>query len=231
MKKFLLLALLVPVTALLFSSCAAITAKVATKENIDKLPEPLKSQIQELVRQQNAMAARFTSGTKKMFDAYSIIADAIGLKDTAAKLKAESQALNAGSSLADTRKAITRSEGLMKEVRSKMASSDKTTAVSKEKFASGIRTKNEAYMLEYSIGAEAAVQAAKGISAMRSASPLEKVMLLSSLDPLFFFARDIPKFQKQEKEFDGICKEYAKNRDIPMPTQALPTPKPANLSF
>jgi len=229
MRKSLVFALLVPVTALIFSSCAAITAKVATKENIERLPEPLKSQVQELVRQQNALSVRFTSGTKKMFDAYSIIADAIGLKDVAAKLKAESQALNAGSSLADTRKAITRSEGLMKEVRSKMASSDKTTEVSKEKFASGVRTKNEAYMLELQIGTEATAQAVKGINSMKSASPLEKVMLTATLDPLFFFARDIPKFQKQEHEFDGICKEYAKNRDIQIPTQALPTPKPANL--
>ena len=67
------------------------------------------------------MAVRFTSGTKKMLDAYGIIADAIGLKDVAAKLRAESQALKAGSSLADTRKAISRSEKIATEVRERSA--------------------------------------------------------------------------------------------------------------
>jgi hypothetical protein len=231
MRKFLLIAFLVPVTAVIFSSCAAITSKVATKENIEKLPEPLKSQMQELIRQQDAMALKFTSGTKKMFDAYSIIAEAIGLKDVAAKLRAESQALNAGSSLADTRKAISRSEGLMKEVRSKISASNNASEVSKEKFASGVRTKNEAYMVEYQIGLEAGVQAVKGISAIKNASPLQKVMLTATLDPLFFFARDIPKFQAQEREFDNMCKEYAKNRNIQIPTQPLPTPKATNIAY
>ena len=148
MKKFFLIALLVPLTAVIFSSCAAVTGKLATPERIAQLPEPLRSQLKEMIRQQNAMAARFTSGTKKMLDAYGIIADAIGLKDVAAKLRAESQALKAGSSLADTRKAISRSDGLMKEVRSKMSSSNNVTAVSKEKFNQGVRTKTEAYMIE-----------------------------------------------------------------------------------
>jgi hypothetical protein len=184
-----------------------------------------------MIRQQNAMAARFTSGTKKMLEAYGMIADAIGLKDVAAKLRAESQALNAGSSLADTRKAISRSDGLMKEVRSKMSSSNNVTAVSKEKFNQGIRTKNEAYMIEHQIGIEAGVQAIKGIAAMAKASPIDKVMLTATLDPLFFFARDIPRFQEQERKFDEICKEYAKNRNIQIPTQALPTPKATNTNY
>ncbi len=231
MRKFFLLALLVSATAVIFSSCAAVTGKLATPERIAQLPEPLRSQLKELVRQQNAMAARFTAGTKKMLDAYGIIADAIGLKDVAAKLRAESQALNAGSSLADTRKAISRSDGLLKEVRSKMSASNNVTAVSKEKFNQGLRTKNEAYMIEHQIGIEAGIQAVRGIAAMAKASPLDKVMLTATLDPLFFFARDIPRFQEQERKFDEICKQYAKNRNIVIPTQALPTPKPANLSF
>ena len=231
MKKFFLIALLVPVTAVIFSSCAAVTGKLATPERIAQLPEPLRSQLKEMIRQQNAMAARFTSGTKKMLDAYGIIADAIGLKDVAAKLRAESQALKAGSSLADTRKAISRSDGLMKEVRSKMSSSNNVTAVSKEKFNQGVRTKNEAYMIEHQIGIEAGVQAIQGIAAMAKASPLDKVMLTATLDPLFFFARDIPRFQEQERKFDEICKEYAKNRNIQIPTQTLPTPKASNTNY
>lgn len=231
MKKFFLIALLVPVTGVIFSSCAAVTGKLATSERIAQLPEPLRSQLKEMIRKQNAMAARFTSGTKKMLDAYGIIADAIGLKDVAAKLRAESQALNAGSSLAATQKAISRSDGLMKEIRTKMSSSNNVTAVSKEKFNQGVRIKNEAYMIEHQIGIEAGVEAVKGIAAMAKASPLDKVMLTATLDPLFFFARDIPRFQAQERKFDEICKEYAKNRNIQIPTQTLPTPKASNTNY
>jgi hypothetical protein len=229
MRKFLLVAFLVPVTAVILSSCAAVTGKLATPERIAQLPEPIRSQVQELVRQQKAMEARYTSGTRKMLEAYSTIAEAIDMKDVAAKLRAESQSLNAGSSLSDARKAISRSEGLMKEVRSKMGASNQVAKFSKELFMSGINKKNEAYMIQYQIGIDAGVQAIKGISAMKSASPLDKVMLTATLDPLFFFARDIPKFQEQERKFDDMCREYAKNRNITIPSKPLPTPKPANL--
>ena len=229
MKKFLLLALLVPVTALLFSSCAAITAKVATKENIDKLPEPLKSQVQELVRQQKAMEVRYTSGTRKMLEAYFVIADAIGLKKEVMLFKAQSDSLNAGSSLSQARKAVDQTADARKAVRAKIGASDAKSEFSKEKFVSGVRVKNEAYMIEYQIGIDAGLQAVKGISSMRSASPLEKVMLTATLDPLFFFARDIPKFQAQEREFDENCKKFAQVRGISLPPANLPTPKPSSL--
>ena len=229
MKKFLLIALLVPVTALLFSSCAAITAKVATKENIDKLPEPLKSQVQELVRQQKTMEVRYTSGTRKMLEAYFVISDAIGLKKEAMLFKAQADSLNAGSSLSQARKAVEQTADARKAVRSKIGAFDAKAEFSKEKFVSGVRVKNEAYMIEYQIGVDAGVQAVKGISAMRSASPLEKVMLTATLDPLFFFARDIPKFQAQEREFDENCKKLAQVKGISLPPANLPTPKPSSL--
>lgn len=227
MKKFLLIALLVPVTAIIFSSCAAITSKVATKENIEKLPEPLKSQVKELVRQQNLMNAKFTSGTRKMFEAYRTIMEAIGEKELAFKLKAVADSLDRPD--ADARVIVSKNQSLLKEVRSKISASNSKHAVSKETFTKGIRTKDEAYMIEYQLGVEAGVQALKGIAAMKSASPIQKVMLTATLDPLFFFARDIPKFQAQEREFDEQCRKFAEVKGIKLPPSKLPTPKPANL--
>jgi hypothetical protein len=63
------------------------------------------------------------------------------------------------------------------------------------------------------------------MNAMKSASVMEKVMLTATLDPLFFFSKDVPKFLAQEREFDVACKSYAKSYDIKIPTTALSTPK------
>lgn len=229
MRKILLVAFLVPVTAVVFSSCAAVTGKIATPERVAQLPEPIRSQVQELVRQQKAMEVRYTSGTRKMLDAYYIIADAIGLKKEAMVFKAQAAALNAGSSLTQARKAVAQTADARKAVRAKIGASDAKSEFSKEKFVSGVRTKNEAYMVQYQIGIDAGVQAMRGISSMRSASPMEKIMLTATLDPLFFFARDIPKFQAQEREFDESCKKYAQVKGITLPPANLPTPKPVSL--
>jgi hypothetical protein len=229
MRKILLVAFLVPVTAVVFSSCAAVAGKMATPERVAQLPEPIRSQVQELVRQQKAMEVRYTSGTRKMLEAYYIIADAIGLKKEAMVFKAEADALKAGSSLKQAQKAVEHTASAMKAVRAKIGSSDAKSEFSKEKFVSGVRAKNEAYMIEYQIGIDAGVQAAKGIAAMKSASPMDKVMLTATLDPLFFFARDIPKFQAQEREFDESCKKYAQVKGITLPPANLPTPKPVSL--
>jgi len=229
MRKFFLLAFLVSATAVIFSSCAAVTGKLATPERIAQLPEPLRSQVQELVRQQKAMEVRYTSGTRKMLEAYYVIADAIGLKKEAMVFKAQADALNSGSSLSQARKAVEQTADARKAVRSKIGASDAKAEFSKEKFVSGVRVKNEAYIIEYQIGIDAGIQAVRGISAMKSASPLEKVMLTATLDPLFFFARDIPKFQAQEREFDENCKRYAQVKGIKLPPTSLPTPKPSSL--
>lgn len=222
---------LLAASAFLFASCAAVTSKLATKENIEKLPEPLKGQIQQLVRQQEAIAVKYTAGTRQMLEAYATIAEAVGMKTEAAILRAESQALNAGSSLADTRKALSKSESVMKEVRSKLTASKGVAAVSKEKFAQGQQIKSAAYGVELAAAVDASVQAVKGIKAIKTASPMQKVMLTVTLDPLFFIARDVPKFLATERKFNDECVAYAKEQNIVIPTRSLPTPKLANLAF
>jgi len=232
MKKNILTSLLLAsAIAIILPACAMVTQNLATPERIAKLPEPIRSQVQQLVRQQQVLAHHFTAGTRKMIEGYATIAEAIDMKIEAAKLRAESKALNAGSSLDDTRKALSRSAPLIKEVRSKLSASKGVTLQSKAKFVEGHRIKNEAYVLELQLAEQASVQAVVGINAMRKASTMDKVLLTATLDPMFFFAKDVPNFLAEERNFEGICQQFAKNYNISIPKQSLPTPKLSNIAF
>ena len=227
MLKKVVLPLVVCGVALLFASCAA----VMTKERVAKLPAPIRAALEPMMARQDAIAKKFTSGTKKMLEGYALVADAIGLKKEAATLRAEANQLNAGSTYTDTRKAISRTDGIVKEVRNHMAKSKGVAAASKERFVQGVRTKNEAYAIQSALAVEASVEAVRGISLIAKASPLDKVLLTTTLDPLFFFARDIPRFLESERKFEQICQEYAKEQKISLPATNLATPKLANTNF
>jgi hypothetical protein len=227
MTKKIVLPLVVSGATLLFASCAA----VMTKERVAKLPAPIRTALEPMMARQDAIAKKFTGGTKKMIEGYSIVAEAIGLKIEAAKLKAQADALNAGSSLSDTRKALSRSEGLIKEVRSKMSSSKGVTVASKQRFIQGVQTKNQAYAIQSALAVEASVEAVRGVALIAKASPLDKVLLTTTLDPLFFFARDVPRFLEAERTFEETCQKYAKDQSIPLPKSNLATPKLAKVDF
>jgi len=219
-KSFTLLS-----AVIMLSSCAAITDKLATKENIAKLPEPLRSQVQTMVDQEHALAAKYASGTRTMLAAYADIADGVGLKTQAATLRAESQSLNSGSSLSDSRKALSRSKPLMEAVRNKLASSKGVETHSKEKFVEGVHKHTEAYVIEVGVATDAGMKAARAASSLKGASPMQIIMITPQFDPLYYMAKDVPNFLAQERKFNDICKEYAKERKISIPTAPLPTPK------
>jgi hypothetical protein len=234
MKKLLQvvgISLALPTAMLVFNSCAAVSSKLATPERIEKLPEPIKSELKRLLAYQKQVERKFTQGTKKMLDAYTTIAHAIGLKEKAMKIKAEADQLNDGSSMDDARKALNRSSGLIKDIQQTIASGNAKEAFSKEKFLEGYRKKNEAYVIEASLATEAVVQAVKGVQAIKKASPMEKVLLTTSLDPLFFIVRDVPNFLANERTFDENCQKYAQVKQLVLPKASLPTPKPMNLMF
>ncbi len=227
MKKYLIRNLMICGVAMSLGACAA----VMTPERVAKLPAPIRAALEPMMARQAAIARKFTSGTKKMLEGYSLVAEAIGLKKEAATLRAEAAALNAGSSLNDSRKAMSRSEGLMGEVRAKIGASKGVTLASKERFAEGVRAKNEAYMIEVALATEASIEAVRGVQLIAKASPLDKILLTTTLDPLFFFAKDVPRFLEQERKFEENCQKFAKDYSIVLPKRELPTPKLQSLSF
>lgn len=227
MIKRIVLPLIVTGAALLFASCAA----VMTKERVAKLPAPIRTALEPMMARQDAIAKKFTSGTKKMMEGYATVADAIGLKEQAAKLRAEANQLNSGSTFSDTRKAISRTDGIVKDVRNHMAKSKGVAVASKEKFVQGVRTKNEAYQIQSALAVEASMEAIRGIALIAKASPLDKVLLTTTLDPLFFFSKDVPRFLEEERKFELICQEYAKEQKIVLPKTNLATPKLAKADY
>jgi hypothetical protein len=227
MKKYLIRNLMICGVAMSLGACAA----VMTPERVAKLPAPIRAALEPMMARQAAIARKFTSGTKKMLEGYSLVAEAIGLKKEAATLRAEAAALNAGSTLSDTRKALSRTDGLVKEVRNHMAKSKGVTVASKERFIEGVRAKNEAYAIEVALAAEASIEAVRGIQLIAKASPLDKILLTATLDPLFFLARDVPRFLDSERKFEAICQEYAKEQKIVIPKANLETPKLQKLEF
>jgi hypothetical protein len=224
MNKYIKSAFII-VSAGALASCAMVSEKLATQENVAKLPEPLKSMVIQLRNEQKAVEAQYTQGTKTMLKAYSTIASAIGMKKEAAVLQAEASALKAGSSMSDARKALSRSKGAIAAVRDKVSKSKGVKVASAAQFAQGVQIKNQAYMIQLALATDASLKAANAIQKAKGANPFEIAILTSQLDPLFFIARDVPKFLAQERAFNEACKEYAKEQKISLPPMNLPTPK------
>ena len=225
MKKTITLTVVSAMVVSLLASCAMVSEKLATPENIAKLPEPLKSTVIQLRNEQKAVEARYTQGTKTMLKAYSTIAEAIGLKKESAVLKAQADTLNSGSSMNDARKAMSQSKAAISAVRDKISKSKGVKVESANKFAQGVQIKNQAYMVQFQLATDASLKAANAVQKAQGASPFEMAVLTSQLDPLFFIARDVPKFLAQERAFNEACKEYAKEHKISLPPMDLPTPK------
>ena len=225
MKKTPLRLLIVSSAALLLASCAMVTEIALPPERIAKLPEPIKSIVIQLRKEQKAIEARYTQGTKTMLKAYATIGEAIGMKKQAGILFEESKSLGEGSSMNDARKAMSRSAGVIKEIRNAVANSKGVTAASKSKFVEGVQIKNQAYMVQFTLATDASLKAYNAFQKAKGAGPVEMAILSSQLDPLFFIVRNVPKFLSQERAFNDICKDYAKEQKISLPPANLPTPK------
>ena len=229
MKKTPLRLLIVCSASLFLASCGVVSEKVLTPERIAKIPEPFKSVVIQIRKEQKAVEARYTQGTKTMLRAYSTIAGAIGMKEEAANLMVESMALNAGSSLNDARKAMSRSSGIIKQVQRKIADSKGVTVASKAKFVEGVQIKNQAYVVFANCGTDATLIAIKGTKALNSAIKSKDYfsipLITASFDPAVYMLRDIPKFLTAQRTFNESCIEFAKVQKISLPPANLPTPK------
>jgi hypothetical protein len=67
---------------------------------------------------------------------------------------------------------------------------------------------------------DAVKKANMATKAAKEAGPLEKAILTTQMDPLFFIVKELPelpKFLSQERAFNGICKDYAKEQGISLP--------------
>ena len=227
MKKTSLRLLFACSAPLLLASCALITESLVTPERIANLPEPMGSEMLQLKNDQAAalaaVAAPYAQGSKLMLKAYSTLADAVGMKKQAAALMAESDALHAGSSIGEARNAMSRSVENIQEVRNQISSAKGVPAVSKSKFVEGVQLRNQAYLVYVNLIIDAvkkANMATKAAKEAKEAGPLELAILTTQMDPLFFIMKVLPELNKclsQERAFNGISKDYAKEQGISLP--------------
>ena len=184
----------------------------------------MRSQVLQLKNDQAAalaaVAAPYAQGSKLMLKAYSTLADAVGMKKQAAALMAESDALHAGSSIGEARVSMSRSVENIQEVRNQISSAKGVAAVSKSKFVEGVQLRNQAYLVYVNLIIDAVKKANMATKAAKAADPLEKAILTTQMDPLFFIMKELPelnKFLTQEKAFHEVCKNYAKEQGISLP--------------
>ena len=224
MKKTSLRLIIACSAPLLLASCALVTGSLATEKNIANLPESMRSQVLQLKNDQAAalaaVAAPYAQGSKLMLKAYSTLADAVGMKKQAAALMAESDALHAGSSIGEARVSMSRSVENIQEFRNQISSAKGVPAVSKSKFVEGVQLRNQAYLVYVNLIIDAVKKANMATKAAKAADPLEKAILTTQMDPLFFIMKELPelnKFLTQEKAFHEVCKNYAKEQGISLP--------------
>lgn len=210
-------------TAVLMASCAAVTSMIPE----DKLPAPLKTVIVNLKKQQALVEKKYTAATTLMIDAYGDLAESVGLKKQAAALKGEANALRAGSAgLEEARKAVKRTEALRAEVMKVVAAADGKTIQSQSALQNGFRKRNDSYQLRNRLLGDALLQIADATRRFEKASPMEKAVLITRLDPFYFMVRDHKRFKQAEQQFETNLVETRKRVPIPqLPRVVEPTPK------
>jgi hypothetical protein len=216
------LAAIIPVTV---TSCMILTSAMP----IEKLPEPIKSEMVQLRKDQEVMVKHFCAGSIKMNEAYISIFKGCGMEKEAQQLKINTDALKQASSSSEQNKLIKRGNDLIAEGRSTMAKSKNSVLASKEIFLKGFRQKDEAYMDLTKVSAEAGIQAlAAAKTFKKTKNPLQKAACLAGVDPLIVVMKDIPVMMENERKFNAQTAEIGKKYSCPIPSSNLPTPKPLN---
>ncbi len=220
----LLIVSIIPAAA---TSCMMLTGAMP----IEKLPEPIRSEMVQLRKDQEVMIKHFSAGSIKMNEAYYSILTGCGMEKEAQQLKVNTDELKQASSSSEQTKLIKRGEDLRSEGRSKMAKSKNCDLASKELFLKGFRQKDEAYMDLTKVSAEAGIQALVAAKTFKQTkNPLQKAACLAGVDPLIYVMKDIPVMMDNERKFNVQTPEIGKKYSCPIASSNLPTPKPLNPS-
>lgn len=213
----LVLASIIPVAA---TSCMMLTSAMP----IEKLPEPIKSEMVRLRKDQEVMVKHFCAGSIKMNEAYISIFKGCGMEKEAQQLKVNNDAILQASSTSEKTKLIKRGNSLIAEGQSTMAKSNHCVVVSQEMFQNGFRQKGEAYMDLTKVSAEASIQALVAAKTFqKTKNPLQKAACLAGIDPLIVVAKDLPVLMENERKFNAQTADIGKKYSCPVPNQEYKT--------
>jgi hypothetical protein len=220
-------AVVLPVVSL--NSCAV--SGLTDEASVNKMPQPLRGMMLDLMRQEKMMLTRCSEGSARMALATATIAEGCGLEKEAQKLRAYAGALNKTSSNDDQKKYVVKGSNLIADVNKKIASATNATVKSKEKFRQGYVQKNQAEQALNQVAAreistavlkatQISLYCAKNKDALKS-NPLAAVQMGMALNysllPIRFVAGDYKKFQEERNAFDEQCQQIGKKYAIPMP--------------
>ena len=219
------LAAIIPAAA---TSCMMLTSAMP----IEKLPEPIKSEMVRLRKDQEVMVKHFCAGSIKMNQAYISIFKGCGMEKEAQQLKVNNDAIQQASSTSEKTKLIKRGNALITEGQKTMVESKNCVIVSKEMFQNGFRQKGEAYMDLTKVSAEAGIQALVAAKTFQQTkNPLQKAACLAGLDPLIIVAKDVPVMMDNERKFNEKTADIGKKYSCPIPNQTYKTAPPIKMAF
>lgn len=201
-----------------------------------KLPEPVKSMLVDLMREEKRMMERCAQGSSALSAATALIAEGCGFEKEAQVLRSHAAAYSKTSSAEDNKKHIIAGSKAVAAVNKKLSASRNVTLVSKKKFEQGYRQKIQAEQMLNQVAmreipnallkAAEVAKYAKGNKAGIQSNPLQAVQvgmaLNYSLLPIRFVANDYKKFSEVREEFEEQCQQIGKTYNI-----RLPAPKKA----
>lgn len=219
------LAAIIPVSV---TSCMMLTSSMP----IEKLPEPIKSEMVRLKKDQEVITKQYTAGSIKMNEAYISIFKGCGMEKEAQQLQVNADALKQASSSSEQNKLTKRGYDLITEFRSTMAKSNNTELASKESFLKGFRQKDEAYMDLTKVSAEAGIQALAAAKTFKKVkNPMQKAACVAGLDPLIVVIKDIPVLMENERKFNDQASEIGKKYNCPIPSRTYKATPDLKLDF
>jgi len=216
------------------NSCAV--GGLMNEASAQKLPEPVRSTVVDLMREENRMMERCAQGSSALSGATALIAEGCGFEKEAQVLKSHAAAYSKTSSAEDNKKHIIAGSKAVAAVNKKISASKNVTLVSKQKFEQGYRQKVQAEQTLNQVAqreipnallkAAAVAKYANDNKTGIKSNPLQAVQvgvaLNYSLLPIRFVANDYKKFTDVREEFEGQCQQIGKNYNI-----RLPAPKKA----
>lgn len=234
-KKFALVTAAL-IATISFNSCTV--GGFTDEKSVKKLPEPVKTMMVDLIKEENQTMQRCAQGSSELTAASAIIAEGCGLEKEAQVLRSHAAALGKTSSADDKRKYVIKGTNLISDVNAKLAASKNVTVVSKQKFEQGYKQKvqaektlNQVAMREIpnslSKAAGIAIYVKNNQQSIKS-NPLQMAQVLLaanySLLPIRFVANDYRKFGKEREKFEEQCQLIGKNYNIRLPApQKAPT--------
>jgi hypothetical protein len=170
---------------------------------------------------QDGLVNSYVGSAQQISQAQIRFAKALGLKDEAAALKAETKALGSGSvSASSIKKQQARSKALDEKIAEKMATGGELTGEGRKMFASGL--------LPYSVGlAAGAVMSAEAKnfgesveSYVKDSSLMEKMKVMKKVKPGLYVASSMPDYLKKLGSTSKAILDFAKANKIEIPKEA-----------